>query len=274
MFGSNEIVGQKFFPDDDKLLVTSIFVTMQGEGPYSGMPAVFVRLAKCNLACTFCDTYFDSGDLLTFHELNERLNQVILGSRLPKQKRHYVLIITGGEPMLQKALPEWLLTQTGLWKAIQIETNGTVMRSIPLDVKLVVSPKCAEKYGKPTKYLKPNQSALSWAKCLKFVMSADKASPYSEVPDWAHDWAHLTGREIYVSPMNIYAREPKRAKIARNANSTTIEDRSAIDEVVSFWEEGLLDREANQKNHEYAARYAIEHGLRFQLQVHLYAGLA
>ena len=46
MFGLNEIVGKKYFADaGDKLFVTSIFYTMQGEGPYRGMPALFVRLA-------------------------------------------------------------------------------------------------------------------------------------------------------------------------------------------------------------------------------------
>jgi hypothetical protein len=45
MFGTNELVGKKYFKDaaQDTLLVTSVFFTLQGEGPYSGLPAVFVR---------------------------------------------------------------------------------------------------------------------------------------------------------------------------------------------------------------------------------------
>lgn len=57
MFGRNEIVGQKHFTDltaEDRVSITSIFGTLQGEGPYSGRRAVFVRLAKCQLACSFC----------------------------------------------------------------------------------------------------------------------------------------------------------------------------------------------------------------------------
>ena len=47
VFGRNEIVGQKYFDQaGEKLFVTSIFATLQGEGPYRGEPAVFVRLAK------------------------------------------------------------------------------------------------------------------------------------------------------------------------------------------------------------------------------------
>lgn len=71
MFGMNEIVGKKYFKDapKDSLLVTSRFYTLQGEGPFRGHPAYFVRLAKCNLACSFCDTYFDSGEWQTFDQI-------------------------------------------------------------------------------------------------------------------------------------------------------------------------------------------------------------
>ena len=70
MFGHNKIVGQKFFREspearEGKLLVTSIFHTIQGEGPFAGQPAVFVRLAHCNLNCPWCDTFFDRGDWMS-----------------------------------------------------------------------------------------------------------------------------------------------------------------------------------------------------------------
>lgn len=275
MFGHNEIVGRKAFPDADKLLVTSIFVTMQGEGPYSGLPAVFVRLAKCNLACSFCDTYFDSGDWFTFEELDARLNEEI--AKTPLEHRDYALIITGGEPMLQQALGPWLASQFTdgkKWWAVQIETNGTQYQDIDDRVTLVVSPKCREKAGRAVDYLKPNRLVIGRADCLKFVMEADPASPYSSIPDWAFEWKKETGGYIYVSPINVYNRLPKKAKTDRMSNQTTLEDRSQIEEVISFWEPGLLNLESNQRNHEYTARYAVSTGCRFQVQAHLYAGLA
>lgn len=272
MFGHNEIVGARSFQSETELLVTSYFVTMQGEGPYSGLPAVFVRLAKCNLACSFCDTYFDGGDWMTFSELTKRLQDAVWDR--PLSMDEYVLVITGGEPMLQKALGPWLDTQLGEWKAIQIESNGTLVQAVDEAVTLVVSPKCAEKAGKATKYLNPKPQMLERANCLKFVMDSDPTSPYSVVPDWALDWKKDTGNEVYVSPMNIYAREPEKAKILRTKNESTIEQRSTVEEVISFWEPGLLDLAANQRNHEFTAQYAIRHGLRFQLQAHLYASVA
>ena len=73
MFGMNEIVGLKYFRDapPNTLTVTSRFYTLQGEGPFRGFPAYFVRLAKCNLACSFCDTYFDSGTVMSYDQILE-----------------------------------------------------------------------------------------------------------------------------------------------------------------------------------------------------------
>ena len=170
----------------------------------------------------------------------------------------------------------FLERQVGEFRAVQIESNGTVNLEIPDEVTLVCSPKCAEKDSKATKYLSPTKHILERANCLKFVMSADPDSPYSEVPLWAHEWRQKTGSEIYVSPMNIYNDLPHKAKVIRleKQGEISIEERSTVDEIVSFWEPGLLNMPANQINHEYAAKYCMLHGFRLNLQVHLYASLA
>lgn len=296
MFGKNEIVGKKYFREaDGKLLITSIFLTLQGEGPFRGRPAVFIRLAKCNLACSFCDTYFDRGDWFTIDEIETKIDQLIsdyfkgdvpewatlgavkgqVGEQLVFRERKIGVVLTGGEPMLQDALVPLLERLNMTFEWTQIETNGTQWQPIPLSTVLVVSPKCAEKSGKPTKYLTPNEKVLARADCFKFVMCDDPDSPYSSVPDWAlksmGDW----GTEIFVSPMNMYNREPKASKLLRSgSNDITLEERSQIDEVISFWEPGLLDMKANERNHVYAANYCVRNGCTLNLQIHLYASLA
>lgn len=272
MFGHNEIVGKRSFQSPDDLMVTSTFVTLQGEGPYSGLPAVFVRLSKCNLACSFCDTYFDNGDWFAVGELSARLNDAVRDT--PLDMGEYVLVITGGEPMLQKALTTFLEIEEGNWRAMQIESNGILLQDIPDTTTLVVSPKCLEKGNVAVRYIKPKPDVLERADCLKFVMCADEDSPYSEVPDWAFEWRKDTGNEIFVSPMNVYNEAPEKAKATRNSNEVTIDQRSTVEEVISFWTPGLLDLDANQRNHEFTAAYAINNGLRFQVQTHLYASVA
>lgn len=331
MFGMNEIVGQKYFKDapTDSLLVTSRFYTLQGEGPFRGFPAYFVRLAKCNLACSFCDTYFDSGEWQTYGQILADADKEIKafydkrdmevpewakfetmpfgGPYQPTRKRRIVLVITGGEPTLQSNLTKFLELANEIFEWTQIESNGLDPLLLPEKTTLVCSPKCLEKkrsvvkfspeiirdgYGGEiqiveknaeeyyaVRYYQPKQSMLDRADCLKFVMCApeqDQFTPYAEVPDWAHEWAARTGKPVFVSPMNIYLQEPQKAKNLRAQKQTgeiTIQERSTVDEVISFWEPGLLDMEKNRRNHEYTADYCMRHGFILNLQIHLFASL-
>lgn len=120
MFGTNPIRSKEVDPTG-RLAITSIFNTIQGEGPYSGMPAVFIRLAGCNLACVFCDTEFEVGidNRLT---VNEIIEQVAMVSTRPINQTF--VVITGGEPLRQNIVPliEKLLS-SGV-SLVQIETAG------------------------------------------------------------------------------------------------------------------------------------------------------
>ena len=271
MFGQNKIIGRKFFTEQEQsrnqLLVTSVFITLQGEGPLAGMPAVFVRLAHCNLNCSFCDTYFDSGDWMS----TSTLMDVITKQRFEHtpEARQLALVITGGEPMLQSVLSNVLSTIHPVFKYTQIESNGLLYLDLPNSTILVVSPKCRNK-----KYLQPNTRVLERANCLKFVISSDPKSPYNKVPYWALDWRQQTGRDVFVSPMNEYNRTPEKAAALYNTRGeSTFEERSTIGERVSFWEPGLLNLECCRLNHEYAAEYCMKNDLRLSLQMQLFASI-
>ena len=292
MFGLNEKVGQKYFENaGDKLFVTSIFFTMQGEGPYRGLPALFVRLAKCNLGCSWCDAFFEDGDWMTVDEIMEHADTEIAnyfgGLAIPDwaANKQMVFVLTGGEPTLQHIYP--LLEEAALkYKYTQIESNGVLTPVVPESTTVVISPKCNEKVDVslgfkryiPTKYMQPNQLTLDRADCLKFIVEdqPDFDSPYQGIPDWAHKWHLDTGNPIFISPMNVYKKEPEKAKQIRASgkNKVDLSERSMYDEVVSWWEDGLFDMKANQRNHEFAARYALEHGYIFQMQLHLFASFA
>lgn len=93
--------------------VNQIFYSLQGEGRYTGVPAVFLRLSGCNMHCWFCDTRHEEG--------NEMTEEEILTVLSAYPTRH--IVITGGEPLMQLTpyLTD-LLHKAGYY--IQIETNG------------------------------------------------------------------------------------------------------------------------------------------------------
>lgn len=285
MFGTNEVIGKKFFKDApaNSLYVTSMFFTLQGEGPYAGMPAMFIRLGKCNLACSFCDTFFDDGNWMNYLEIETAMHFAKLAHwndrSVPKWahgNENIVLVITGGEPLLQDNITEFMRGQLPHFKAVQVESNGIPFTEVPEGVTLVCSPKCSEKNGQAVKYLTPSAHLLHRADCLKFVMSSDPTSPYNEVPEWAHTWKENNpNKEIYCSPMNVYNDFPQKIKLLRAEKGViTMAERSTVDEVISFWEPGLLNLTDNQANHEFTGKYCLDHGFKLNLQQHLYVSMA
>lgn len=291
MFGTNELTGKRYFKDApaETLFVTSMFFTLQGEGPFAGKPALFIRLAKCNLTCSFCDTFFDDGDWLNTTQIESKIYETICsywnnkGESAPTWAVNgfndypgVVLVMTGGEPLLQDNITPFMERQLTHFAAVQVESNGIPNTTVPEGVVLVCSPKCAEKDGRATKYLAPSTTILERADCLKFVMSADHDSPYNSIPDWALEWRQNNpGKEVYVSPMNVYNTFPQKIKLLRAEKGTiTMQERSTVDEKINFFEPGLLNMEAIARNHEYVGNYCMKHGLRMNMQMHLFANLA
>lgn len=134
-----------------------IFASLQGEGPSMGKPVAFIRLSRCNLACTWCDTAYtwrfanqQGGDDRPHRDniaYDRAANQVKLSPEKAAakvaalgQKR---LVITGGEPLMQCGpLADMLAILDNI--EVEIETNGTTKPSAHIDIRVDqynVSPK-------------------------------------------------------------------------------------------------------------------------------------
>jgi organic radical activating enzyme len=191
MFGKNKISHLKNHRGNF-LEVQEIFATIQGEGPFAGRPAIFIRLGGCNLQCSFCDTEFDSAQTI---DLPDIIDSVIELSKNSKQKIvRKLVVITGGEPMLQpiSKLCNKLLK---LNFQIQIETNGTLMRKLPKAVKIVCSPKNSQ-----GKYYGLHPELLARINALKFLISASNPN-YSSVPDLGQSNYNIP---VYVQAIDEY----------------------------------------------------------------------
>ncbi|MEO0689837.1 MAG: 7-carboxy-7-deazaguanine synthase QueE [Pseudomonadota bacterium] len=132
-----------------------IFASLQGEGPSAGTPVAFIRLSRCNLACTWCDTAYTwrfEGDNRPHRDgvtFDKASNQVAFSPEKAAariaglgQKR---LVITGGEPLMQCGpLADMLAILPDI--EVEIETNGTTRASAHVDIRVDqynVSPKLA-----------------------------------------------------------------------------------------------------------------------------------
>lgn len=112
-----------------KLNIKEIFYSLQGEGGRQGEASIFIRLTKCNLKCTFCDTDFAIGEDMELEAIEQKI------SKYPCRW----IIWTGGEPTLQlKDEHLEFFWKKGYLQAI--ETNGTRKVSPLLDY-ITCSPK-------------------------------------------------------------------------------------------------------------------------------------
>lgn len=117
-----------------KIKVSEIFTSFQGEGPYIGTPATFLRLYGCNLNCQWCDTDISTYEMLSVDDVAE-----ILMTQMEFNNIN-LLVITGGEPTLQMEEIKRLVKELPEGIKIQLETNGSIFEYLP-EVEYVISPK-------------------------------------------------------------------------------------------------------------------------------------
>jgi organic radical activating enzyme len=115
------------------LQLAEIFYSVQGEGTHVGTPAVFVRLAGCNLNCRFCDTDYALKFVATVAEVVARVRDA--GGSCP------MVVVTGGEPLAQRETLDLIEALRADGRRVHIESNGSIAAALPRDVWLTVSPK-------------------------------------------------------------------------------------------------------------------------------------
>jgi 7-carboxy-7-deazaguanine synthase len=198
---------EKRVPRGDGLLaVHSIFETIQGEGPFCGVPCVFVRLAGCNLQCPACDTdYTSNRQYMTAMEIVAEVNELWRKDRW----RTGLIVVTGGEPFRQD-LSRLFACMVNNGYYVQVETNGTLPPSAfgynrRTDLREGVYIVCSPKTGKINSDIYKHACALKYVVRAGEVLESDglplsaldhPSNPYPARPP--QDWL----RPIYVQPLD------------------------------------------------------------------------
>ena len=148
----------------DSLTVNEIFFSIQGESTRAGQPCAFVRLAHCNLRCTYCDTEY------AFHE-----GQDMSRENIRRQVDEYptdLVEITGGEPLLQSAVFPLIKGFLDDGKIVLIETGGSIdVRPVDSRAILIYDIKCPDS-GMMDKNLWENLPQLKPNDEVKFVLGS------------------------------------------------------------------------------------------------------
>jgi len=108
-----------------ELRICEIYRSIQGETSRVGLPATLIRLAGCNLSCRWCDTPEAAGraETLTVPEILRRAGE-LAGLTAASDGGHF--LVTGGEPLLQPAVPELLGGLLATGREVLLETNGSL----------------------------------------------------------------------------------------------------------------------------------------------------
>jgi 7-carboxy-7-deazaguanine synthase len=179
------------------LLITEIFHSLQGETSLSGIPFAFIRLTGCNLRCAYCDSVyaFKGGKKMSVAQVLETIE--------PYRVKH--VLLTGGEPLLQRQTSELLDALRAKNYLVSIETHGELSienfaprARIIMDIKTPSSGMSRGGYKENLKFLKRDDE-------VKFVIAS------KEDYTWAREII-LSGQiptaEILLSPANIAKNQP------------------------------------------------------------------
>jgi 7-carboxy-7-deazaguanine synthase len=187
--------------------IIEIYRSIQGESSFAGLPCTFVRLAVCNLRCTWCDSEytFTGGKKMTADEVEQEVARLAPGG---------LVEITGGEPMLQeRELAPMMERLLARGYTLLLETSGErPLENVPPAVHKIVDVKCPGS-GEGGSFRLSNLSTLTPRDEVKFVLSSRADYEFARDFMREHDLEHKAGSVLF-SP--AFQKEPTRERDASN----------------------------------------------------------
>jgi 7-carboxy-7-deazaguanine synthase len=122
---------------DERLLVNEIYVSVQGESTHVGKPCVFVRLSRCHLRCSWCDSEFTftGGEVRSLEEVAQQAHAFGV----------HTVEVTGGEPLLWPAAPKLMQRLLDLGHEVLLETSGAMpIEGVPDPVHVIMDLKAPD----------------------------------------------------------------------------------------------------------------------------------
>jgi len=156
------------------LKVCEIFLSIQGESSYSGLPCIFIRLSGCNLNCEWCDSRYH-------HDIQNEMTIAEIVETIADYKPVELVEITGGEPLLQEDTGKLINTLTEIGYQVLLETNGSLpISELSPHVINIMDVKCPSS-GHADSFLRENIIYLDPEKDeIKFVIADRKDYDFAQ----------------------------------------------------------------------------------------------
>jgi len=175
-----------------QLDICEIFYSLQGESTFTGLPCIFIRLARCNLNCSWCDTRYANTDF----------QSMTLEKILKKTAAYHCRLveITGGEPLLQENTPCLISRLLDQNHQVLLETNGSLsLKHIDPRCIKIMDIKCPSSNEKDN-FLLENIRFLTHHDEIKFVIGSQKDYDYAKFMILNH-LTDITQDKIHLSPV-------------------------------------------------------------------------
>lgn len=250
----------------DKLNIVDLFVSLQGEGIYVGMPSLFVRVSGCNLRCCFKDTVCDTA-YSSFSPEKGRFGKDDVVAMLQKNPNVVDIVFTGGEPLMfgdeLDDLIEYIGCQTDMDYRITIETNGTFgPLHHPIDL-YSISPKLSTSIpvpGKPYHYIHDGKEATkTFTKAEVEKLNETRYNP--EAIAALIDDAEFQLKFVYSGPESVH-------DIDMLVDRLRDMGRTIYPDDIMLMPEGITAEQINKNGRE-AAKICIERGWRLADRLHI-----
>jgi len=172
----------------DTLVINEIYLSLQGESTFAGLPCIFIRLTACNLRCSYCDTAyaFTGGKKKSLEEVRGKVHELAAPFLNPKSEipnpKLPLVELTGGEPLLQKTCLPLMKSLCDDGFTVLLETSGAHdISQVDPRVHRIMDLKCPSS-GEEERNCWENLTHLTATDEIKFVIGTRQD----------YDWAKQT----------------------------------------------------------------------------------
>lgn len=221
----------------ENLVVNEIYLSLQGESTFAGLPCIFIRLTACDLRCSYCDTAyaFTEGRKMPLSAVHSRVVELagaFAGGDHPAGSRLPLVELTGGEPLLQKnSLPLMkLLCDEGF--TVLIETSGAHDLA-PIDPRVhrIMDLKCPSS-GEVLRNRLANLALLKNTDEVKFVIGTAEDYEWAKAQVTTHRLASVCPLLFsWVHPLAPDQQHPALKKVP--AGQTPISRRELAEKIIA-----------------------------------------